>query len=60
MAYLVRGWVLRKADVAVDPENDVLEGQLGNSFVGFDDFLAQCLDVRLPVHNGPAVLGIIV
>lgn len=35
--YLVRSWVVGEADVAVDAEVDVFEGELGDGRVEVDD-----------------------
>lgn len=46
---LVGGRVVAEADVAVDAEDDVLEGQLWDRGVHLDDLLHQGLDVAVPV-----------
>lgn len=47
--YLVRRWVIREANVAVDAKVDVLEGQLRDGGVRGDDLIGQGGDVGLPV-----------
>jgi hypothetical protein len=57
--YLVRRGIVAEADVAVDAEVDVFEGQLGDGRVGGDDLVGEGGDVRLPVFEGAAVLGVV-
>jgi hypothetical protein len=54
--YLVGSWVVGKADVAVDAEVDVFEGQLRDGRVCLDDLLGDGCDVGFPVFERPAVL----
>jgi len=55
---LVRRGVVAEADVAVDAEVDVLEGQLGDGLVDFDDLFGQGRDEGLPVFERAAELSV--
>ena len=57
--YLVRCLVLAEADVAIDAEDDVLDGELGDRVVDLDDLLGERLDVRVPVGQRAAVLLVV-
>jgi hypothetical protein len=57
--YLVRRGVVAEANVAVDAEVDVFEGQLGDGWVGRDDLVGEGGDVGLPVFEGAAVLSVV-
>lgn len=57
--YLVGRGIVAEADVAVDAEVDVLEGELGDGRVRRDDLVGERGDVRLPVLEGPAVFSVV-
>ena len=59
LTHLVRRGVLGEPDVAVDAEDDILHGQLGDGLVGLSDALRQRRHEGLPVLEGAPVLGIV-
>lgn len=58
-SYLVRCRVLAEADVPVDAEADVLDGQLGDGLVDVDDGHCRLFHERMPVLQCASVLSIV-
>lgn len=57
--YLVGCWVVAEADVAVDAEVDVLEGEFRDGGVCGDDLVHEGRHEGLPVLERAAVLGVV-
>lgn len=57
--YLVRSRVVGEADVAVDAEVDVFEGELGDGGVQVDDGVGEGGGVGFPVFEGAAEFAVV-